>query len=49
MLGAAVAPAAAKKDHVGNEVADNMCTGETSGHDYDAFDEEECWPAVCVG
>jgi hypothetical protein len=24
---------------VGNEVADNMCTGETSGHDYDAFDE----------
>ena len=39
MLGAAVAPAAAKKDNVGNEVADNMCTGEISGHDYDAFDE----------
>ena len=39
MRGAAAAPVTTKKDNVGNEVADNMCTGETSGHDYDAFDE----------
>ncbi len=24
---------------MGNEVVDNMCKGETSCHDYDAFDE----------
>ena len=39
MRGAAAAPATTKKDNVGNDVADNMCTGETSGHDYDACDE----------
>jgi len=38
MLGAAAAPAAAKQDNVGNEVHDNMCKGDISGHDYDMGD-----------
>ena len=39
MLGTAAASAAAKQDTVGNEVADIISKGETSSHDYDAFDE----------
>ena len=39
MLGSTATPDEAKQDNVGNEVADNISKGETSSHDYDAFDE----------